>query len=455
MGQIEQRTYQGIGEPLIAQEKELIGQIRQIATPAVDVYVAPEKRKPCPIRLHVENETDALKTVALWGSPGPEAVLAQFLSPQENLFFEQFDVIGARKEYAFLIQRLRDHDVKIVMVQDLMLKNIDPEKLDDKDEIPGSIKELVDALQKRGHDLYKKHHEKHGVGNLDTLDLMPVLIEDDIERLGEEKAILLNWMLSLRHIQPSGNIFYGRDQSNVLGRKLVWSSMRWPIRRSEICYYEMGLKPVLPEKGHFRVKGRETFLEGGDGIMLGRDCYLGVGGRTTMAAAVQVYNELKSHLRDNDARMIVVVDAEAEHRAHIQKHPGEEMAAMHLDTFWMPFGSKGKKVLCCMEEVAKRQVYFLEEDEEHHIKYNSGGSFLDFMIRENFQICPIPRREQLRYATNFLNLDGDTAIVPFSDNNVAINHLHNNGIKTHPIEMTELGGGYGAIHCMTTALERY
>lgn len=405
-----------------------------------------EKEKTFP--LHVYSETDPLRTVALWGPPGPEVVLAQLLPPEENLFYSRFNVQGAREEYTRLLKFLREKGVNVVIVQDLLLSS-DFTQLPDHEMIPSFLKELNADLKKRGMELYKRY----GVGDLGILDLIPELVQEDVERLGEFPAIALNWLLSLRRLCPSGNIFYGRDQSNILGDKLVWSNMRWPIRKPEVGIYKMAFQSLIPENRHHRVRGRESYLEGGDGIMLDGNCYLGVGGRTTLAGAMEVYNGIKEDLSRKGKHMFLVVDEKAEHRAHHQQYPGEEQAAMHLDTFCMPLGD-GTKVLCCAEVAKDRTVMFIRDD-GGHIEVKPKGSFLDFLHKMGIDILDIPREEQLRYATNFLNLDEKTVVVPFSDNTTAIAHLEKENITTLPVEMTELGGGYGAIHCMTTALDRH
>jgi arginine deiminase len=82
------------------------------------------------------------------------------------------------------------------------------------------------------------------------------------------------------------------------------------------------------------------------------------------------------------------------------------------------------------------------------------GWFLDFMEKEGFTVFDIPKEEQLRYATNFLNLDPETVVVPFSDNRMTAAHFKEQEITVLPVEISELSGGYGAIHCMTSALRR-
>jgi len=127
---------------------------------------------------------------------------------------------------------------------------------------------------------------------------------------------------------------------------------------------------------------------------------------------------------------------------------------MHLDTFWMPFGN-GRKVLCCLDDVNRRKTYILQRnDPRKGITLIDRGRFSNFLEEEGFELFPIPKAEQLKYATNFLNIDEQTVIVPFSDNKVTMTHFQREGIRILPVEMPELGGGYGAIHCMTAALER-
>ena len=170
---------------------------------------------------HVYSETDTLRKLIMWGLPGPETALAQFLPLEESLFYDRFDVQESREEYARLLAVLKEKGVQVVLVQDVLARGLNEEDLQNNHMIPGSIDELVSALKHRGHVLHEKYK---GLGELDLLDLIPELVREDVERLGERQAIVLNWLLSLRNYPPLGNIFYGRDQSNVLGDTLFISS---------------------------------------------------------------------------------------------------------------------------------------------------------------------------------------------------------------------------------------
>ncbi|MDP3982872.1 MAG: arginine deiminase family protein [bacterium] len=400
--------------------------------------------------ISVHNETDPLIQVAVWGPPGSEAALAQLLPADQNLFFSEFDVVAARTEYQRMLDFLGENGVDVVVVQDLLLQNgRKPSDLDNH-HIPQTKEQLLDDLFWKAVNL----HEKYGIGNLKaTTDILPELLVDDFERLGEQEAIYLNWMLSLRHNQPSGDIFYGRDQTNVLGDTMVYSSMRWPIRKPEVGMYKGAFDQVLNGQKTHRIRGDNAYLEGGDGIMVNGDIYMGVGGRTNLSGATYAFRGLE-HQLTGDKRMLLVVNEEEERLTRVQTKPGQEMGAMHLDTFWMPFGPD-KDVLCCME-VAERRVVkeVVRGGDNNHITLVDRGDFPTFMSNEGFRVHDIPSDEQQRYATNFLSLGPDKAIVAFSDNTTAMSHLEGANITTLPVEMTALGGGYGAIHCMTSALKR-
>ena len=64
------------------------------------------------------------------------------------------------------------------------------------------------------------------------------ILAQDIESFGEAGAIRLNQALSLDHELPLSNIFYGRDQSQVLTDKFILSSLKWNIRKPEVQIYK-------------------------------------------------------------------------------------------------------------------------------------------------------------------------------------------------------------------------
>ncbi len=404
----------------------------------------------------VYHETDPLKKVALWGGLGPETVLTQLFPETDSLFYETFDVQAARGEYRRMTDFLTSNNVETVLVQDLLANLLTPEKVNssakNNGKIPHTLGELVDDLQNKGLALYRQY----GVGNKASLDLIPELVKDDARRIGDEKAILLNWTLSLRHQLPSGNIFYGRDQSNVLGDVMMFSSMRWPIRKPEVGLWKMALETLTNGNSVAQPHGRNNvYLEGGDGIMIDGNVFLGVGGRTNFPGAVETFRAVEKYLSENGKEMLLVVNNEQERATYHQRHPKDEQKAMHLDTFAMPFGT-GNKIICSVEDALTRHMYKIHRggDNNRIMISPQEVNFLDYMEKAGIDICPIPKEEQLRYATNFLNLNETTVMVPFSDNTETMAHFIRYGMTVLPIEIYALSGGYGAIHCMTAALKR-
>ena len=62
-----------------------------------------------------------------------------------------------------------------------------------------------------------------------------------MEAYGEISTIRLNYLLSLAHKLPLANIFFGRDQSQALTRKLVLSTVKWEIRKPEVEIFKEAL----------------------------------------------------------------------------------------------------------------------------------------------------------------------------------------------------------------------
>jgi len=50
--------------------------------------------------------------------------------------------------------------------------------------------------------------------------------------------LALGYVLAIEPEIPLANMFYARDQSNVLGETVIFGRMRWPIRRPEVPLYQ-------------------------------------------------------------------------------------------------------------------------------------------------------------------------------------------------------------------------
>lgn len=396
-------------------------------------------------KLHVLDETERLKEVVLWGEPGVEAILGQQLNIETSLFFRSYDVEEARIEFKNLRTIYERHGVKIVLMKDI-IANMFKEK-DIPKHLPRNLARLKKELIDKGH-IYSRYYE---MGNSGMLDLVDRVVECDAEQYGENGAIWLNYILSLRNDMenqlPLANIVFARDQSDVVGDIILLSKMRWPIRQPEVDLYKLAYESLGYTNFHNVTTG--TF-EGGDGIMFKNTFYVGVGVRTSESSVLEFFNNNYYSLRKKGIKVAMVVNP----RQIVAESdvPGNEQINMHLDTVWQPLDQNN--CIGWMEDIATRDVYFLEHNKDS-ISKKYVGKFHNHLESLGVGILEITAEEQENFAPNFVNIDSNTTIVSLSSNQRVANEMQKRGQLIESAELNNLTGAGGGGHCAEAALVRH
>lgn len=398
--------------------------------------------------LGIFEETAPLKKVIMWGTPGTEAVLGQLLPKKTSCFESGFKVLEAREEFKIAKDLLQNDGVEVILMKDLLAQKIKEEGI-----LPTkSLDELKEELKERGLYFYNKYKDQN-ISKLNVLDWIDPILEEDKKTYGEEVAISINQILSLdireelegdSKLLPLANVVYARDQSNLLGQTWVWSSMEHDIRREEVKLYRkiIDYSGILKNSNikEFQVSGKARF-EGGDGIIHDGICYIGCGGRTNLRGILQVAPAILSQ----GLRLMAVYDGK-----RVRKEE-PEMDAMHLDTFWMPCDKN--EIVGCLKEIKRRKLFeFKMIDQE--LKIIRGGKFEDYHKDKNIKIIKLTKKEQEKYAPNFINLGNDKIILSLTKGNKLASKLKKEGIETKDADLENITKGYGGLHCMTAAIKR-
>lgn len=400
---------------------------------------------PFSAEVGVWSEIAPLRKLIIWGEPGCETALGQLLPQKESLFLQNFDVAVGRGEYIRMKQMLLDQGVDLVVVKDAYAKVTERQPFPSA---PTSLQELERKMIERAIELYEKHH----IGDLEkVIGWISGLLAADAESYGEDSAIKLNWILSLAGEKPMSNIFYARDQSNVIGDRIVMSKMRYPIRVPEVELYRQAYEQL--GLGSLTFMTSQGTIEGGDTMIWGDTCYIGVAVRTSREAVEEIYRGIGKRLEKRGIKMAIVENPElVELNIGLGDKPtDDDMNSMHLDTFWTPLGSD--TVLACMEEVSMRRIAFVSE-KDGGVVFEEAENFADYMERRGFKVINVTRQEQHDYSTNLLHLGNGTVIVPLEKNERVISELRKIGLNVLTPDIKELVGGYGAVHCMTASLVR-
>ncbi len=411
-------------------------------------------------RVEIFNEVAPLREIMVWGEPGCEALLGQLLPKSRSLFLTYYEVPEARQEFRRMQAMIEKEGGRIIRVKDAFARSLQKKTFPN---LPTSIKELERCLIQKADETFEAHHqEKARELAEDGFDLsvedvyyevkndIKTVLQEDAAHYGEEAAIKLNYLLSLHHPLPVSNIFYGRDQSSALADRILLSSLRWKIRRPEVDIYKQALLEM--GYGHLMVETDEGTIEGGDVIVFGDTCYIGVGARTTLSAVKNVCRKIGPVLDRAGIQLVAVINPRhAEEAATFALPTDEHMHIMHLDMFWIPLDDN--LVMAYGAEVDQRKVIRLSLNSTQVVTEEM-GSFRSFLTSKGIEILEVNEQEQHDYATNLLNLGEKKVIVSLSKNERVIGELKQRGYQVFQAELNKLVGGFGAIHCLTAPVRR-
>ncbi len=409
---------------------------------------------------HLRNEIAPLKQLMLWGEPGCEALLGQLLPKTKSLFLSYYEVPEARREFRRMQALIEAQGVEVLRAKDAFVSRLRGQDLPG---MPSSLEHLQRQLISRADEYFEPYRQakvselmQDGAGALvediyyEVRNDIPRLLQEDADSYGAKAAIKLNYVLSLSHRLPISNIFYGRDQSSALADRIVLSSLHWDIRKPEVQIYrqallEMGFEDAL-------VQIEEGTIEGGDIILYGDTCYVGVGARTTLSAVEDLCLKVGARLQERAIQLVAVVnERHAREALHMSAPTEEHMRIMHLDMFWIPLGPD--LVMAYGPEVDARRVLGFSL-QNGRVSVEPLGDFRGFLLGNGYRILEVTTQEQHDYATNLLNLGNKRVIVSLSKNERVIAELQERGYRVLQAELKKLVGGYGAIHCLTAPLLR-
>jgi N-dimethylarginine dimethylaminohydrolase len=270
----------------------------------------------------------------------------------------------------------------------------------------------------------KVKQSPHSTGEPDVGTLAHLLDLDAKMYGSEDKAIAMNAALSLIPELPLGNIFFARDQANVLFDTCFLSNMKYPIRQPEVAV----IKAALEKMGYKKfVQITDGTFEGGDGMVMKGAAYIGSGMRTSPAAVAQIAGCLQD--QGKLTYMVTIPDQGGWH---------ENMEVMHLDTFGMPV-SQSHYYGC---------IPVLQQCTTKNMLSGEDETFMAHLMGKGFNICGIPVDEQKNYAANMMGVKPGVVVAPSDYNPETTASLINDGITVHSAKLIHLTQAVGATHCM-------
>ncbi|MDO9454715.1 arginine deiminase [Nocardioides sp.] len=393
-----------------------------------------------------DSEVGRLRTVMLH-RPGPEL---SRLTPRNNdrLLFDGIPwVARAQEEHDAFAQALRDRDVEVLYLTELLTETLEVEEARAKaiDTVLGDL-DLGDTM---------RHYLRGFLGDATPADLTTYLtagIRNDEVRGGF--GLVTSLLASDAFlVDPLPNLLFTRDSSVWVRDRVAITSLAMPARKRETELTELIYTRHPRFVGTPRIHGSHyEHVEGGDVLLLAPGVVaVGVGERTTAAGVERLARQ--------------VFEADLAHTV-LAVPIAQERATMHLDT------------ICTMVDVDLMVVYenvadslFAHtvtpagQDDEGSLLLQVGGArpFLeaaadamgvDKVHRIATGLDPVEaEREQWDDGNNTLALAPRVAVA-YERNDGTNARLEDAGIEVVRIAGSELGSGRGGPRCMSCPIER-
>jgi arginine deiminase len=391
--------------------------------------------------LGASSEVGRLRTVMLH-RPGPEL---KRLTPRNNdkLLFDGIPWVSrAQDEHDAFAQALRDRDVEVLYLVDLLV-----EALAEEETRARAIDDVLDSLH-LGDTLRGYLRSSLGDHSPEALALaLTAGVRNDEVRGGFG---LVTSLLAPDDflIDPLPNLLFTRDSSVWIGDRVAITSLAMPARVRETQLTE------LIYTAHPRFAGTPTIhgahhehVEGGDVLLLSPGVVaVGVGERTTPAGVERLARHL---FADGLAHTVLAVPI------------AQERATMHLDTVCTMVDVD--KIVMYPNVADRLQAWTVTQPEPGALDVASAEPFLvaaakameiDTLHQIDTGLDPVTaEREQWDDGNNTLALAPRLAVA--YERNVETNaRLADAGIDVVAIAGSELGSGRGGPRCMSCPISR-
>ncbi|WMT51974.1 MAG: arginine deiminase family protein [Ferroplasma sp.] len=414
--------------------------------------------------MEIKSEWGRLNRVIMH-RPGTEITYAM-LAPKPFLFERPFNYSIAKREHENLQQVLEENGVHVDILEDLIVNEAERNssfrrKLEEK------ILSLVNFYgTSESMENARKDMEKN-IGYVDSLSLFQALIM-------EPSIDLKEYVSGIQYPRvysnlPLANLYFMRDQQAVSSGVLI-GNMKMQQRRKETDITSFVFREILGAK----IKSiKNGFFEGGDFIPAGDFCLIGKGNRTDEAGAEEAMN---SGIFNFDRIVIISNPIYNFMDGH------DIMVNMHLDTYFnIPAAGT---VITSVELAKSAEATVYVRNSGNTYSEDSKTTLYQFMKDEGYNFIDLGISEQLSYSSNFLTVsDGKIIAIDSSrviDKLLAENvfdsstrdriikdiqmrkgkmfpdskEIRESGVDVIKIDLSEITGGYGGAHCMTSAVDR-
>ncbi|MCW2831705.1 MAG: arginine deiminase [Aeromicrobium sp.] len=390
--------------------------------------------------LGADSEVGRLRTVMLH-RPGAE--LGR-LTPRNNdqLLFDGIPWLGrAQDEHDAFAQALRDHDVEVLYLTDLLTQTLEI-KAARKDVIRSTVEGLVvgPSLQ-RAIKRFLKDADPAQLAEM----LMAGLRNDEVSIHGSVASQLMQPEDFL--INPLPNLLFTRDSSVWLRDRVAVTSLAMPARVRETQLTGVVYRHHPRFAGTPVVHGPHLeHLEGGDVLELAPGVLaVGIGERTTPAGLERFARQV---LKDELAHTVLAVPIT------------QERATMHLDTIVTMVDVDTVVIYPNMADTLRAVPLTWGDDgfvigaESSFFDAAARAMGIDTLHQIDTGLDPVTaEREQWDDGNNTLAIDARLAVA-YERNEQTNARLEEHGIEVIAISGDQLGSGRGGPRCMSCPIDR-
>lgn len=385
------------------------------------------------ITTYPRSEWDYAKAI-LMHTPGEE-LFNGVIHPYAGLFEYYFDVEKAAEEHRGYIAALENNGIEVYTLREL-LNQVPIEKLRScaKDALMYDITNMKDE-----DEAASEKYRMHIIGEMSRADLIRcILLRPTVTLYSTDNNTGFE---AVYEQSPLMNLYFTRDQSITTPKGHIicrMNSMQRAVETQlvELCYEQLGVKPILSITGEGR-------LEGGDYLRGGTISFIGCGMRTNIEAIRQI---MEADAFGHDTIAVV------------NDHKWWQMQ-MHLDTFFNIID----KDLCTLVEsryYAKKgepewvtvDLYTRESGQKEYRLTQQDVPFVEFLTQQGYTIIPIKYEDEMHYANNFLTIAPRHIMAVGNQSESLQQSFAEHNVKVEWIPLETLIKGYGAAHCMTQVI---